>query len=254
MATYINPLGAPRVAYSGRINYTHDELAASCRFYGSQLHVPQGMDGAQLLWAIAGKESSFGANCTPRHESAYCTGKYSRALITETQKYGHSAHCSFSPWQLLYANTPRHKSPDLTFASIDDGAAAVVTFLNYEILGRQRATTIEDIADAYNTGNFRDAIIPSAYVAAVVSNYHNVPMPAVPVISVHASGIDAQDLYNDLNDAIEGLGMGIHPGALVGVPLQLLVDDRTLTVSEHRVQWTSDERGKRIDCITLKAN
>jgi hypothetical protein len=38
-----------------------EKLAALCRECGPHLHVPQGIDGAQLLWACAGGESSFGA-------------------------------------------------------------------------------------------------------------------------------------------------------------------------------------------------
>jgi hypothetical protein len=54
-----------------------EKLAALCRECGPHLHVPQGIDAAQLLWAFAGRESSFGARSIPLHEAAYCyAGKY----------------------------------------------------------------------------------------------------------------------------------------------------------------------------------
>ena len=42
---------------------TKEHLAALCRQYGPGLHLPAGLDGAQLLWASAGRESFFGARC-----------------------------------------------------------------------------------------------------------------------------------------------------------------------------------------------
>ena len=53
---------------------SQNELATLCRNYGSCLHLPAGLDGAQLLWAFAGRESSFGARCVPFHEKTYCYG------------------------------------------------------------------------------------------------------------------------------------------------------------------------------------
>jgi len=69
---------------------TKEELAALCREYGPRLHVPAGVDGAQMLWAFAGRETSFGIRCVPLHEGAYCYGgKYYSAdkLLKECRKF-----------------------------------------------------------------------------------------------------------------------------------------------------------------------
>src|SRR5262249_16613437 len=42
-----------------------EHLAALCRQHGPGLHLPAGLDGAQLLWAFSGRESSFGARSIP---------------------------------------------------------------------------------------------------------------------------------------------------------------------------------------------
>ena len=54
------------------MNFDKEEIVAACREYGPQIvGLPVGIDGAQLLWAMSGNESSFGANCAPRHEPAF---------------------------------------------------------------------------------------------------------------------------------------------------------------------------------------
>ena len=53
---------------------TKQQLAALCRTFGPNLHLPAGLNGAQMLWAFAGRESSFGARCIPLHERSYCYG------------------------------------------------------------------------------------------------------------------------------------------------------------------------------------
>ena len=75
------------------------------------LRTPSTIDAVQMLWAFAGKESSLGANCIPRHEAGYCTDRYSEGLRTATEHYGHAAHCSFGPWQLLWG---KHLAPEAT--------------------------------------------------------------------------------------------------------------------------------------------
>ena len=56
-------------------NFTPKQVADQCRISGPDLAgLPRGVDGAQLLWAMAGNESSFGVNCTPRHEPAFDVG------------------------------------------------------------------------------------------------------------------------------------------------------------------------------------
>ena len=168
------------------------------------------------------------------------------------KQYGHLAHCSFGPWQLLYVNDRARMNPEL-YGELDFAALRTITFFNEEIFGRQGAKTIVQAADAWNSGNFRDQIIPADYIAAVLHNYYNVPMP--PAITIHASaGKDANSLYADLTGAIERLGPGWHGGALVDVPVLVRVNGVTLTVEGSEITVTNDEKSARVESITLVAN
>ncbi len=248
MTIYTNPPGAPPISFAPRTRFTRDELGQICIAGGTLLHVPSGIDGAQLLWALAGKESSFGANSIPRHEVGYCTGKYSAGLTQATAEYGHGAHCSYGPWQLLWANTKRLQSPEKTFADLRLCMLNTVAFLNSEILGRQHAMTLEEVADAYNSGNFRDKNVPQAYIEEVISHYNNVPLPSLTIHAAAGEG-GAINLYHAIMDAIEFCGRG--SSALEDVPLELALDNRILTVTESDVQWNTNEHGNTINRIRL---
>lgn len=153
-------------------NYTKHEVADACMRWGCYLWVPKEINGPQLLWALSGCESSFGANCAPRHEEAYCTGVYSHTPEVEqlTQAYGHAAHCSYGPWQILLVNCESGTAPqDLT--NILHAAMETVRFINQRILKAQGATTVAEIADAYNSGTWRDSIVPEKYIADCESYY-----------------------------------------------------------------------------------
>ena len=96
-------------------NFTQQEIAAQCRISGPQLiGLPAGIDGAQLLWAISGNESSFGANCTPRHEPAYDVGgRYgsNAVMVPLLTEWGSAAACSYGPLQLMFCNAPAGATP-----------------------------------------------------------------------------------------------------------------------------------------------
>jgi hypothetical protein len=145
-------------------------LTELCKRFGAMLRLPAGIDGAQLLWALSGNESSFGANCAPRHEPAYCHGgKYFDALLTRS--WGCLAHCSYGPWQVLYANTNPGMNP-LTFAQTPElVAGAAASLIQRRILQAEKATTLEEIAEAYNAGDWRDRSMPTQYTADLVKNY-----------------------------------------------------------------------------------
>lgn len=144
-------------------------LANICRTYGTFLHLPAGIDGAQLLWAISGNETSFGQRNVPRHEQAYCYGgRYCDKSLSA--KYGCLAHCSLGPWQLMATNAIGF-SPYELLTDPDIAAHATINFLNRVILDGQGAKTLEEIADAYNSGNFRDANVPQKYIAELLENY-----------------------------------------------------------------------------------
>jgi hypothetical protein len=158
------------------------ELATLCREMGPQLQCPDGVDGVRLLWAIAGRETTFGDNCTTMHEAGYCYGgKYSKDAVVKhlSTEWGCLAHQSYGPWQILFYEANRFDpaaDPIHLLNSPIYCGALVVKKMN-DIFAKQHPATVREIADAWNSGSCRDAIIPKDYMDAVQSNYDNVPLP-----------------------------------------------------------------------------
>jgi len=148
-------------------------LANLCTQFGKMLlRLPDGIDPARLLWALAGNESSFGAESNPRHEQSYC---YEHAYFNadRTRLWGCLAHCSYGPWQVMYSNFNISISPlELLGPTGVTLLAGGTTTLLQSIVDRQKARTIEEIGEAYNTGKIQP---DPEYVAKLVRNY------AVPI-------------------------------------------------------------------------
>jgi hypothetical protein len=146
-------------------------IAELCKRFGPALKLPPGIDGAKLLWALAGNESSFGSHCGPRHENGYCYGgKYFDPALTAL--WGCLAHMSYGPWQVMYPNISKGSlDPRIASGNHELTCNAAVQLINDRILEHEHATTIEQIADAYNSGDWRDANVPVQYIADLVKHY-----------------------------------------------------------------------------------
>lgn len=161
------------------MNYTHEQIAAQCQASGTDLWpLPDGVTGAQLLWAISGNESSFGADCDPRHEPAfdaggiYGDGPVMKPLIA---KFGSAAACSYGPWQLMFCNAPSGWMPD-DMNDLAKAARATVLYLN-RFLTRFYPSSLAGIGECWNAGHTMDIPTPGVarYVADLAKNYA-VPM------------------------------------------------------------------------------
>ena len=154
--------------------YTKAEISQACKKFGPQVcPLPSSYDGAQLLWAISGNESSFGANVTPRHEPAFdMGGLYDRGEQHELlEQFGSSAACSYGPWQILFANCPQGSTPD-SLADLDTAAQATVGFLNSQ-LRRFSPKSLVDIACVWNHGSPMSILTPGvqSYANELIHNY-----------------------------------------------------------------------------------
>jgi hypothetical protein len=161
--------------------FSRTEIAVACRRWGTMLRVPDEIDGARLLWALSGCESSFGANCAPRHEPYYhdlAERGTNAQLVALTQMWGCDAHSSFGPWQELLINCSATMRPE-DFANLDRCALEAATFINRRILIHEHAMTVAQIADAYNSGTWRDQQPAGVtrYVAQCQQYYDAVPLP-----------------------------------------------------------------------------
>jgi hypothetical protein len=140
------------------VNVAPEIIAALCRKHGPDLLTPakwQGtpLDKVRLLWGLAGVESSFGLNCSPRHEPGYCYGGHHFNPVA-SREWGCLAHCSFGPWQVMFADFPYGVSP-LSLIWENDGRVAAevcvveaVRYLN-GIIARG-AQNLSDVVIGYN--------------------------------------------------------------------------------------------------------
>lgn len=168
----------PDIKNPSRINFARAELIGVCKKNGALLDLANtGIDGVRLLWALAGNESSFGRDCKPRYESAFYTGGAygsSDQMVPLITKFGHNAACSYGAWQLMLVNAPVGTTPE-DFANLDNACLLTINHINRRIIKAQGAKTVEEIADAYNSGSFRGGVIPRKYISDCLHNY-SVPM------------------------------------------------------------------------------
>lgn len=161
--------------------FSRRELADVCRKLGGMVGpVPSTIEGAQLLWALAGNESSFGDDCTPRHEPAYdIDGKYGGDPVQHKllELYGPAGACSYGPLQVMLVNTPIGTTPS-TFDDLERGIRASIYALNRALI-RYRPQSVAEVGIVWNGGHLANPI-PAVqdYGARLAKKYVSVAMPA----------------------------------------------------------------------------
>jgi hypothetical protein len=155
------------------------ELANLCRKHGAELDTittddgtGKPLDGARLLWAMAGRESSFGQNMTPRHELAYDLGGiYAKnpQQAAGLQKYGRIFACSYGPLQIMACNAPRYTPSELAEDAEMALIAAADRLENY-VIAHQGAKTLADIGQCWNGGH-KGATTTPGYVEDITKYY-----------------------------------------------------------------------------------
>lgn len=164
------------------MNFTRQQIADACRLHAADLSpaLLADYDPAQLLWAICGNESSFGANCPPRHEPAFDVGgTYAKATAQAAllAEFGALGACSYGPMQVMLVNAPKGTAPG-DFADVDKAIAAGAYALG-NLLEHNRPTTLAQIAACYNGGHIPTGSWPQgvlAYANELITNYAE-PMP-----------------------------------------------------------------------------
>lgn len=160
------------------VNMTTDELVA-------------GVSLSRLLRAIAHVASTGGLNNWPRVEVAYLpkgatftiqgrvitwtgtafTEEASRRYfgLPEESRLGSAA--SWSPWQILYHTAVEQGYDGLPHKLHDPLVAEPLVKKRLTKIALRGAVKVEHFADAWNSGSFRDSIIPAKYIADVVRAY-----------------------------------------------------------------------------------
>ncbi|MCE5247950.1 hypothetical protein LLG88_13635 [bacterium] len=152
-------------------------LRETCCQFGAQVpplsHNGVPCDGALVLWAFAAVESSYGRDRgVPRHERAYAPGgvmyRQSAAVRDLYARFGPGAACSYGTWQMMFPTARELGFNGPPEALKDD---AVLAPLVCRFLVRSQGGTLENAADAYNSGSWRDTCVPLDYVAKIVRAY-----------------------------------------------------------------------------------
>ena len=151
-------------------------LIALCVEYGSKLQeLPVGIIGKQLLWALAGNESSFGADTIPRHEPAFDKGGYyadKPPMPDLLLRYGSPAACSYGPWQILYANCWMLTNPLAMMDSPEICAQCTVDQLN-KFMRYSHPVSLIEIGMLWNAGHIMMAMTAGVarYTQELQKNY-----------------------------------------------------------------------------------
>lgn len=158
---------------------SRESILSAILFHELDILPVPGIDHVKLLLAIAGKETSFGADNRSRYERAYdddgLYGRQSKYLQSLLKKYGSIAACSYGPWQIMYPTAFEHgfAGHPLELWTARDSVKYVISYLNN--VSRNGATTIEEYADAWNSGSFKDSNRPLDYMQAVRKIFDSLP-------------------------------------------------------------------------------
>jgi len=137
------------------------------------------VDKQIFLAAFSLNESSGGYNKIPKYEKAYGPGgKYFKGKQLELyQEYGSDACKSYSSFQLMFICFYEMGFNPAPCNAYDDSYAidAVIKFFNKRIFKDGAANDVNFLGmsgDAYNSGNWKDNIIPVEYIKKLIKHYH----------------------------------------------------------------------------------
>jgi hypothetical protein len=164
----------------------NEPLFKLCDTYRHAFKASFEIDGAALLYAIAGNESTFGERREfVKHEAGYLPGGHyfanSPDLRDAYHQYGVLAGSSFGTWQLMYivARELGFTGHPIELQHDETLLLWVVQHVQRHILKRE-PRTLADIFDAYNSGNFTDGNVPKDYILKGLHTYHDVENLVVP--------------------------------------------------------------------------
>lgn len=137
-----------------------------------------------LLSAVCSNESDFGKDCNPRLEASYLRGSVRKYLGIDStgangryyspaswSAWGMYSACSHGPTQIMGATLWDLGYQDDPTALVRDPNLAMIWTIKYIKARAQGATTVEEVADAYNSGSFRDRFQPLSYMQEMQQNY-----------------------------------------------------------------------------------
>jgi hypothetical protein len=143
-------------------------------------HNGEKVHGGRLLLAISGIESTYGKRrMFVRLEPSYAPGgryyKNSSTVRDRWYSYGCLAASSYGAFQIMFITAQELGFTGHPIELQKDEACAywATQLITERIIKRQGATTLEQVLDAYNSGNAKDNIVPVTYVRHGVELYND---------------------------------------------------------------------------------
>jgi hypothetical protein len=133
-----------------------------------------------FLAAFSLNESSGGWNITPRYEKVYGPGgRYYNDLQRKLYlRYGDDACKSYGPFQIMFPIYFElgfmYTVPEIA-GKFDYQMPVVIKYFNKRIFNhadRGEPNFLGMAGDAYNSGNYRDNIVPREYISRLIRHYH----------------------------------------------------------------------------------
>jgi hypothetical protein len=135
-----------------------------CSLFASSLNVrgctaPSGapLDPMQLLIALGGRESDYGADLKPRHEPSWDTGGYdwlhSLDLRAYIARYGPAGASSYGPLQVMAFDAGPNYTPAQLAKDPQTAMQAAVEYFNRYVIEHWRCTTLDQICRTWNGGH-----------------------------------------------------------------------------------------------------
>ena len=167
------------------MEHIDSKLIATCLANGETIkgltHNGQQVHGGRLLLAIAGCESGFGrqrqfVRMEPGY--AYPDGHYyksSKTVRDRWKTHGVLAASSFGSFQIMYivAEEMGFTGHPIDLQKDEVCAYWATQLITQRFIKRQGVKTLSQALDAYNSGNARDHLVPTKYIAKGVELYEN---------------------------------------------------------------------------------
>lgn len=129
------------------------------------------VNGEAYLAATAQVESGFGKYNVPKYEKAYdLGGRYGN--VEYWRKYGSHYACSYSSFQIMYPVAVELGFTSSPYELADDNTAILWVIELFRKRGlREKLSSVDQMADFYNSGSAKDAIRPAKYIADIKYHY-----------------------------------------------------------------------------------
>jgi hypothetical protein len=161
------------------MNFSKADVLEASLTYGSQMKVAPPLDGRGVMLALSSNESSFGADCGPRHEPAYDIGgslSHGQEQALLLQQYPNQAACSFGPWQMMFVNFTPYAHAKIANGTVEliDYAQEFVRFFNRYVIGVRKAASLAEIGEVWNLGHIGPDPVYVAKLEKAYFNWENV--------------------------------------------------------------------------------